>query len=241
MERVVLHQLFNMEMIPYLFLLLLSGNCLTTLGKQEVKLGVLLPSRGNFPFVKGKIIPAIEYAIASIEADQKLPSHTLVINYRDSECSETIGPLKAIDLYVDKDVDIFFGPVCDYAVAPIARFSGYWNIPIISAGAPVRAFDNKTEYRLLTRIQGTYAKNAEFVLEVARTFNWSNAGLFFHENMGRRDKGKSNCFFAMQPIFYNIKYHFKIEPKYEQFDENFPEDYDYAKLLRSASTYTRSE
>ncbi|XP_021375586.1 atrial natriuretic peptide receptor 1-like isoform X2 [Mizuhopecten yessoensis] len=236
MERIILNQILNMEVILYLVLLLMCGSCL---GKQEVKLGVLLPSRGNYPFIKDKVLPAIEYAIESIENSTKLPNHKFVVNYRDSECSETIGPLKAIDLYVDRDVDVFFGPVCDYAVAPIARFSGYWNIPVISAGATVKAFDNKTEYRLLTRIQGAYAKNAEFVLEVAKAFNWTNVGLFFHENMGGGRKGKSNCYFTVEPIFYKLKNQLKFQPKYEQFDENFPNEYDFGELLLKASTYTR--
>ena len=54
--------------------------------------------------------------------------------YGDSQCSETHGPLAAIDMYVKKTADVFIGPACDYALAPIARFSGYWNIPVITGG-----------------------------------------------------------------------------------------------------------
>ncbi|XP_069101885.1 atrial natriuretic peptide receptor 1-like isoform X3 [Argopecten irradians] len=231
-----IYQLMNMEILFYFALFLICGSCF---GKQEVKLGVILPSRGDHLFIKNKVLPAIEYAIDSIENSTKLPNHKLVVNYRDSQCSETIGPLKAIDLYVDKEVDVFFGPACDYAAAPIARFSAYWNIPVISAGAAVRAFDNKTEYKLLTRIRGSFAKNAEFVEEVAKAFNWTNIGLFFHENMGAKGTGKSDCYFAVEPIFYMLKSTFNIQPRYEQFDENFPEDHDYGELLQKASTYTR--
>ncbi|CAL1532250.1 unnamed protein product, partial [Lymnaea stagnalis] len=53
----------------------------------------------------------------------------------DSQCSDTQGPLEAIDMYNRKSVDVFLGPACDYAVSGTAGFSGRWGIPVITAGA----------------------------------------------------------------------------------------------------------
>ena len=51
-------------------------------------------------------------------------------------------------------VHVFVGPVCDYSVAPIARYSPYWQTPVLSAGAMAHNFgtDKHAEYGLLTRV-----------------------------------------------------------------------------------------
>ena len=205
-----------------------------------VKVAVLLPAQGGYPFVRNKTLPAINIAIDKVRNSSLLQDYDLDVEYRDSACSETMGPLRAIDLYVDKLVNVYMGPCCDYAVAPIARFSAHWNIPVLSAGAPVRAFDNKTEYPLLTRIEGSYRKKAEFVVEIARTFNWSVVGLLFHDNVVRQDRGRSNNFFAMEPIFHLFKA-YGMEPSYKSFDENVPESYDTKTLLTDTSKKARSK
>ncbi|KAK3094915.1 hypothetical protein FSP39_007846 [Pinctada imbricata] len=204
----------------------------------SVKVAVLLPASGSFPFTKQKALPAIEIAIETLNDSDILPNHNLEIVYRDSACSETIGPLRAIDLYVDKLVDVYFGPCCDFPVAPIARFSSHWNIPVLSAGAAVRAFENKTMYSLLTRIQGSYSKNAEFVFEITRTFNWSIVGLLYHDNVVRSQEGKSNNYFEVESIYHVFKGH-GIEPWHKAFDQNVPDSYDTEELLREASKNTR--
>lgn len=219
---------------------LILGNFFIVLNEAiDIQLGVLLPKTGRYPFVATITLPAIEYAVETVNNGSYLPGHKLVINYRDSECSDTFGPLHAIDLFVkQKLAHVFIGPACDYAVAPIARFSGYWNVPIISAGAPVKAFNNKTQYRLLTRIQGSYAKAAGFVLESAKAFNWSNIGLLFNDY--DNSDGKTNCFFTMEPIFHLFRVYLK-QPWYKSFDERHPEKFDFGDLLKQASLNTRSK
>ena len=206
---------------------------------EPVKLGILLPSNHTFPFSIDRVVPAIDLAIAFINRTQLLPNHVLIKNVRDSQCSETIGPSEAIDLYVKDEVNVFIGPVCDYAVAPIARFSTSWSMPVISAGALVKAFDDKTEYKTLTRIQGSYGKNADFVWEVARTFNWSRLGLLFNDNI-KSEMGRTDHFFTLEPIYHMYK-DLGLEPWYKSFDERFPLTYDMKELLLEASTAARSK
>lgn len=208
---------------------------------NTVKLAVLLPEQGKFPFVKYKVLPAIEIAVKKVESGQFLPNHNITINYKDDECSETMGPLRAIDLYVAKEVDVYLGPCCDFAVAPVARFAPYWNIPVISAGAFVQAFsDKKNEYKSLTRMLTTYGKVAEVVFEITQTFNWTTVGLLFHDNVVNRERSKSTEFFTMEAIFHKFKSNVS-EPWYKMFDEGVKGSYNLQALLEDAAKNTRSK
>jgi len=73
--------------------------------------------------------------------------------------------------------------VCDYSVAPVARYSPYWHTPVLSAGAMAHDFgaDKRApgaEYKLLTRVgvtvhspdtetglHGTYCESLEDATE----------------------------------------------------------------------------
>lgn len=219
-------------------------NILTMVGllnSAEVRLGIILPVKESYPFALCKTVPAIEYAIETVMNNtQLLTNHSLVLHQRDSECSETMGPLAAIDMYIEKKAHVFIGPVCDYAVAPIARFSSSWRIPVITAGALVTAFKDKSEYKLLTRIQGSYAKAGELFLDMFRTYNWTKVGLIFHNNVDSPNGAKSDCFFAMEAVFYAYKREFNDEPWNEDFDQRTG-SVDFEKLLRAASRNARSK
>jgi len=45
-------------------------------------------------------------------------------------CSEVNGMNEAINYFVEGPPGAFFGPVCDYATAPVARQALFWNIPV---------------------------------------------------------------------------------------------------------------
>lgn len=170
---------------------------------QEIKIGVLLPEDDKYSWSLPRTQPALEYAVENIENQMKLlPGYKIQLYFNDSKCSETFGPLAAIEMYVQRLAHVFIGPACDYAVAPIARFSKYWGIPILSAGALVNAFKNKKEYSLLTRVQGSFDKAGEFFLMMCQHFNWTNVGLLYKEN---KVESKSRCYFALEAIFLHWK------------------------------------
>lgn len=60
----------------------------------------------------------------------------------------------AINYYYNKQVDTFFGPVCDYVVAPILRQATFWNLPMITVGANAWGFVKyrRTMFPMLTRV-----------------------------------------------------------------------------------------
>lgn len=205
-----------------------------------IKLGVILPEDPRYPWSLKRVMPAIDYAIENLPKYNLLLGCTVIPETRDSECSETMGPLSAVDFHMNKNVHVFFGPVCDYAIAPVARFSPHWNIPVLSAGALVTDFDNKTEYKLLTRVHGAYSNGADFFLHIASKFNWTNLGLIYHDNKGT-GKGKSDCYFRMEALFFKLKQAFGKEPWNKNFDEKFPAQNDFEEILKLASLNTRSK
>ncbi|CAL1537099.1 unnamed protein product, partial [Lymnaea stagnalis] len=114
----------------------------------------ILPFEGKDYWLMPKVHPAILMAWEKVLKQYTcLRGYSVVFNTANSKCSEIFGPLAAIDMYIHQSAHVFFGPACEYSVAPVARFSYYWGIPVLSAGALVTAFGDKKEYRLLTRVQ----------------------------------------------------------------------------------------
>jgi ABC-type branched-subunit amino acid transport system substrate-binding protein len=204
-------------------LVCLAKPCLS----NEVQIGVILPESSHYPWSIQRVLPAINIAIEYVQNDI-LPGTRLEILVADSDCSETKASLAAFELY-QKKAHVLLGPVCNYAVAPVARFSTNWNIPIITAGASVVDFDTKNEFKLLTRIHETKTLTAESVVHFTEVFNWTHIGLIYEENVS---SAKSECFFTMQAIYFKLMNRYGIAPYSQKFDKNS----DFEDILRSASS-----
>ena len=73
--------------------------------------------------------------------------------------------------------DVFFGPVGTYTLAPVTRYSKFWDIPVLSNGGQAPGFRNKgqdpgTAYHMLTTLGGTYNQSAIFFQKVLSHFKW---------------------------------------------------------------------
>lgn len=121
-----------------LFLFLFLAHPCSCQENKNITFGVILPCNNTYFWSLPRTRFAVEFALEHIEKNQLLPAWTVQADYRDSKCSETDGPLEAIDMYTQKTANVFLGPACDYAVAPIARFTKRWEIPVITAGALVK-------------------------------------------------------------------------------------------------------
>jgi len=172
-----------------------------------MKLAVILPFDGDHEWALPRIKPAITLAVDDIVSTSSSTSRSSVafqINYGNSKCSETMGPLAAIDKYLEGRADVFIGPACDYAVSPVARFSPHWNIPVVTGGALVSAFGIKSTYRLLTRVTSPYSRLGTFIVEhLMVEFNWTTAGIVYQNHLGVRAMtlGKSKCYFTVEGIY----------------------------------------
>jgi atrial natriuretic peptide receptor A len=215
------------------------------------KIGVILPHSDDTgkPWALPRGTKAgIMYAVDTIHKQNKiLPNHTLKVTFGDSKCSDTFGPLAAIDMYINKTAQVFLGPACDYAVAPIARFSPHWNIPVITGGALVQAFkDKKDQYKLLTRIGGSYQQLGRLFISVFDQFKWARPGFIYHDNLGNRQVlGRSTNYFIIESIYHPLKKRFQEsvghpgeKPETSHFDE--VTGYNATDLLKKMSKSARS-
>ena len=214
-------------------------------GVNIIKLGVILPHVGRYPWIVNNTVPGIRFAVDYVHnRSDLLVNHELQVHIGDSQCSETFGPLVAIDMYLKKMAHVFLGPACDYSVAPIARFSPHWNIPVISAGALVQAFQNKEEYAQLTRISGSYAKLGSFISQMFDELDWSISGLIYNDYA---ESSRSDCFFAMEAVYHSVretlqKRHNNRDIWYKSFDERSnPPTYNLTEILTDGSKETRSK
>lgn len=53
------------------------------------------------------------------------------------------GPIAAFDLHNRQEADVFLGPICDYVLAPVARYANVWNRPVLTTGGLAAAFNYK--------------------------------------------------------------------------------------------------
>ena len=221
-------------------------------GAREVRLSVVLPERRVNNFTESLwamelgVRDAIVYAIDNINRDPHfLPNHTLVASFSDSKCNDVIGPLVAIDMYYKEVVHAFIGPACPYVVAPIARFSPIWNIPVITGGALVRAFSEKSEYSLLTRLSGAYSQTQDVMLRIMQHIGFKHTATLYANNLNQNalTMGKSDCWFVIEGLYRALLQVGEVESisDYTQiaFDEKEP--FNATELLLELSVKTRGE
>jgi hypothetical protein len=106
---------------------------------KSLHIALLLPEKNENHLVIDAVRPVVELAVdyvkKNILIDFKISTH-----HRDTQKSSTIGPLQAVELFYARKVNVFLGPVCDYVLAPVARYCGVWNMPIITAGGLATGF-----------------------------------------------------------------------------------------------------
>ena len=114
------------------------------------------------------------------------------------------------------------GPVCPYALAPVARFSGKWKIPVLSTGGQAPAFRKKSDYPLLTTMGGNYRMFGVFFAKLLRRYAWEKFAFLFHVYPEISKKGGSSCEFSLNDIWSVYKEGKKTyeQPFYEPLHED---------------------
>ncbi|XP_032687886.1 atrial natriuretic peptide receptor 1-like isoform X2 [Odontomachus brunneus] len=132
--------------------------------------------------------------------------------------------------------DAFLGPVCDYVIAPVARYAGVWSIPVLTAGAQAEAFRHKGEhYPTLTRMMGSHRLVGEALRHILRRFGWKIAGLLFHNHAMASSRGNSECHFTLGAVFTALNQ----TPVHKSFNQETTTAEDYRNLLTFVSKSAR--
>jgi atrial natriuretic peptide receptor A len=100
---------------------------------------------------------------------------------------------------------VFLGPVCDYVIAPVARYAGVWGIPVVTAGGQADAFHHKVtgQYPSLTRLMGSYSAVGQALKSILKEFGWSVAGLLYH-NHGVGSGKLDFCVILIYWVFHSV-------------------------------------
>lgn len=122
------------------FLLHCRANCNND--DEALRVGVLLPTAsvgGADMYMSQAVI------MRSIQAARRqLPNVSIELRVEDTrDCVQaaTYAPLGAMRLH--EWAHVFLGPVCNYGSSITVRFAKVWNIPVLTAEARVKAFNNK--------------------------------------------------------------------------------------------------
>lgn len=114
---------------------------------KQIHIALLLPSKPQTDQINTQtlsaIMPLIDHAIENVKNLELLKGYDLIVHPRDTKCSSTYGPMAAFDLHSRDHADVFLGPICDYVIAPVARYAGVWQKPVITTGGLASAFNFK--------------------------------------------------------------------------------------------------
>lgn len=204
---------------------------------QNIQIAVILPKADARMFGISRVQPAIEYGISVVKNRSMVSNLKFIVRYGDSNCNSKDAPIAAFNFYRHEEVDVFFGPVCDYSLAPVARYAPVWNIPVISPGGFAHNFGaNKSkgdaEYQTLTRIGPTFDSLVHALTNTIEQFKWKRVKLIY-DGPGRDNIFENFCFLASAAIIHhvNTEYQTKNIPDYDFFIYT-PKSHRIDKMLR---------
>jgi len=186
---------------------------------KPINLAVLLPIADvRRPFAAVRLRPAMDLAVSRVSTFFR---RRLRVSYRDSNCSEIYGINEAFNYFMRGPPNVYFGPICDWAVAPVARQSYFWDIPVVSVGALAIDFllRRRVSYPLLTRAGPANLHGlANAILEAMHGYVWRRVKLLY-ERQAMADVIPPFCHLASEAIIYLLesqrvvrKDHYKFDP-----------------------------
>ena len=203
-----------MKMWPLIFSVILFAQ--TAYSETVVaKIATILPKDEKRLFSISKISIAIELALNELKSyDFRDRNITFNVSYADSKCADAQGMNEAINMYMHNMVDVFFGPNCDYSVAPVARQVTFWNLPLISGGAMARDFkiNKRLEYPLLTRVgPADFNTLSNFIVNFFGVMKWNNPYIIY-DRMEQKGVLEEFCNLFTNSLHYNANYdYYKME------------------------------
>uniref|UniRef100_A0A2M4D186 Putative atrial natriuretic peptide receptor 2 n=1 Tax=Anopheles darlingi TaxID=43151 RepID=A0A2M4D186_ANODA len=214
-----------------------DGTSMDTEGHGKfIKFAILLPekpSKARDVRILSTVLPVIEMATKVVtDPGGLLAGFRIEIDHRDTQCSSTFGALGAFDMFLKRKPDIFFGPICDYVIAPIARYGAVWGIPLITSGGLTEAFSLKQHgYSTLTRLMGNYHEFGAMMRDIHRHYQWTagSAAYLYHEWDEKLGRGFTDCSMAINSINRAIGGN---QTTSDTFDEETAKYADYLRLLR---------
>ncbi len=209
--------------LSVIFIILLQFLFIITTKIRKVPIAVILPTNDSKWFSIHRVKPAIDIALKRTGAYLDRHRTELTVKYADSKCHISEAINEAINFYMNGQANVFFGPCCDYAAAPIARQIRYWNLPMLTAGAMAGDFGvlKKSTYHMMTRVGPDINSLARFVFSYMDYYKWHKVKLLF-EPFGQESVFERFCHLAADGIHRAIlnrqKAGYNIEQDYFKFE-----------------------
>lgn len=125
---------------------------------KNVTISLLMSEQDELPVYFELLKPSIQLAINDIRHLYPNLNFILVARKDNNTCEANILGGIAAELYYQRKVNAFIGPICTKALDTVARLATYWNLPLITAGGVGVEFSNKKTFKSLTRISFSLGK-----------------------------------------------------------------------------------
>ncbi|KER20046.1 hypothetical protein T265_11311 [Opisthorchis viverrini] len=143
---------------------------------QEILLGLQLDALGDETLAE--VLPAIDIALDTIQessAYSGITFTTVPILHMTSVGCDSLAVLSKFD---NREIHVLFGPLNDFSIANVARFSSsVYKIPIVTPAGFAHQLKDKYEYEMLTRVFLTYSDLAWVINATLRQFGWTPESL----------------------------------------------------------------
>ncbi|XP_061468570.1 atrial natriuretic peptide receptor 2 [Rhineura floridana] len=182
-----------------------NGSAATTV----VTVGLVLPEHNpSYPWALPRVGPAVDLALEALEPALRAAGLSTRTVFATSElngaCSESVAPLKAVDLKLYNDPDVLLGPGCVYPAASVGRFASHWRLPLLTAGAVASDFSHKEEhFSTLVRTGPTAPKLGAFVAHLHERFNWSSRAALLYVDRKTDDRP---FYFTIEGVYEELRH-----------------------------------
>uniref|UniRef100_A0A1B6MMP7 Receptor ligand binding region domain-containing protein n=1 Tax=Graphocephala atropunctata TaxID=36148 RepID=A0A1B6MMP7_9HEMI len=173
---------------------------------STIHAAVILPNSTEYIMALPRVMPVLKLAMEEVRRRQLLPKD---LNFQflpwDDRCDAVYAQIATFEA-VKKDVHVFFGPACEYSVAPVARMIKFWGKPLLTTGALTFDFsrDKRTpdsEYHLLLRAGLlSYRDLAFFLIALLDQYGWGKVMLVYDKDGCRHISGKHTCKLMMETL-----------------------------------------
>lgn len=165
----------------------------------NINAAVILPESESYEMSLSKIMPVLEAAREQVINNNLLPPHVnLTFLPMDDRCSNVYSIFRALHAY-SQCAHVFFGPSCEYALAPVGRIVKFWGIPLITAGGMTSDYtaDKSTcdsEFHMLVSLGYiSFSTMSEFFIKIMQKFNWKKVFLIYEKQGYRSVSGPDTC------------------------------------------------
>ncbi|XP_055387784.1 atrial natriuretic peptide receptor 1 [Condylostylus longicornis] len=158
--------------------------------------------------IMSNVMPTIELAIIKIQENSDLvykPNVTVIA--RDTFCQSTFGGIGLFEIYSQyPTINVIFGLSCEYVLAPISRYAGVWEIPVISTSGRAISFNVKeNHYDTLTRMMGSSDMAGNAVKLLLNHYNWTITAILGQNIIKDPTKtGNSVCYFCLGAVKHTL-------------------------------------